>query len=204
MSVHSKMDGGKQVNRVQSGAFQHRCMAAGLHLTLGPGWIAETWEFTSSTVMLAFSNTRKRKHENDVRRKMTQTYKKARIEAKYHLGAAANTDSNYGSHVTQPDTTPDEELQRMCTEYLSSITVTQQQAKALTTVNQDDSLNSTWQQTRQCCLTSSNFGRVAKCNSKYKKLVESILYKPPPSTLNALEWGGLVKTQPGVAISRRK
>ena len=71
----------------------------------------------------------------------------------------------------------------MCREFLSAITVTQQQAIALTTVNQDDSLNSTWQQSRRCCLTSSNFGRVAIRNSKYEKLIESILYKPPPSTL---------------------
>ena len=64
----------------------------------------------------------------------------------------------------------EEQLQRMRREFLSSITVTQQQAIPLTTVNQDDSLNSTWQQSRRCCLTSSNFGRVAKCNSKYEKL----------------------------------
>ena len=37
MSVHSKMDSGKQVNRKQSGAFQHRCMVAGLRLTLRLG-----------------------------------------------------------------------------------------------------------------------------------------------------------------------
>ena len=42
MSVYSKTDGGKEINRLQSGAFQRRCMAAGLHLTLGPGWIGET------------------------------------------------------------------------------------------------------------------------------------------------------------------
>ena len=70
MSVCSKMDGGKQINRIQSGAFQHRCMAAGLRLTLGPGWITETWKslFGSySNVMSTFSNTRKRKHEKDVK-----------------------------------------------------------------------------------------------------------------------------------------
>ena len=150
MSVRSKMDGGKQINIIQSDAFQHRCIAAGLHLTLGPGWIAETWESlfgSCSCVMSTFSNSRKRKHENDVKRKMTQAYKKGRIEAKYHLGAAANTDSSYGPHATQSDTTLDE-VQRMCTEYLTSITITQQKATTLTTVNQDDSLNSTWQQTR--------------------------------------------------------
>ena len=148
MSVRSKMDGGKQINRIQSGAFQHRCMAAGLRLTLGPGWIAETWESlfgSCSNVTSTFAKTRKRKHEKDVERKLTQTYKKARIEAKYHLGATATTDSSYGPNATQPDTTTDEELQKMCKEYLSSLKLTQQ-AIALTTVNQDDSLNSTWQQ----------------------------------------------------------
>ena len=181
-------------------------MVAGLHLSLGPGWIAETWELlfgSCSSVMSTFSNTRKRKHESNVKHKLTQTYKKARIETKYHLDTAATTDSSYDPHATQPDTTTDEELQRMCREFLSSI-VMQQQAIALTTVNQDDSLNSTWQQSRQFCLTSSNFGRVAKRNSKYEKLVESILYKPLPSTLKALEWESLIKTQPEVAISMRK
>ena len=44
MSVRSKLNRGKQKNRIQSGAFQHRSMAAGLCLTLGPGWIAEIWK----------------------------------------------------------------------------------------------------------------------------------------------------------------
>ena len=97
MSVRSKMDGWKQINRIQSGAFQHRCMTAGLCLSLGPGWIAETWESlfgSCSSVMSTFSNTRKQKHESDVKCKVTQTYKKARIEAKYHLGTAATMDSS--------------------------------------------------------------------------------------------------------------
>ena len=34
MSIRAKMDGGKQINRIQSGSFEHRCMAAGLSMTL--------------------------------------------------------------------------------------------------------------------------------------------------------------------------
>ena len=41
MSIRAKMDGGKQVNRIQSGSFQHRCMTAGLSMILGPGWHLE-------------------------------------------------------------------------------------------------------------------------------------------------------------------
>ena len=44
MSIRAKMDGGKQINRIQSGSFEHRCMAAGLSMTLGPGWIEDTLE----------------------------------------------------------------------------------------------------------------------------------------------------------------
>ena len=104
----SLQDGGKQINRIQSGAFQHRFMAAGLRLSLGPGQIVETWESlfgSRSSVMSTFSNTRKRKHESDVKHKVTQNYKKVRIEAKYYLGTAATRYSSYGPHATQPDTT---------------------------------------------------------------------------------------------------
>ena len=34
MSIQAKMDGGKQINRIQSGSFEHRCKVAGLSLTL--------------------------------------------------------------------------------------------------------------------------------------------------------------------------
>ena len=44
MSIRAKMDGGKQVNRIQSGSFQHHCMTAGLSTTLSPGWIETTWK----------------------------------------------------------------------------------------------------------------------------------------------------------------
>ena len=45
--------------------------------------------------MSTFSNTRKRKHQNDVKHKIIQTCKKAGIEAKYYLGARATTDNSY-------------------------------------------------------------------------------------------------------------
>ena len=35
MPVRAKMDGGKQINHIQFGSFQHRCMAAGLRTDTG-------------------------------------------------------------------------------------------------------------------------------------------------------------------------
>jgi len=33
------------------------------------------------------------------------------------------------------------------------------------------------------------FGIVIKCQKNFEKLVETILYKPPPGSIPALEWG---------------
>ena len=41
MFIRYKMDGGKYFNRIQSGSFQHRCMAAALQVQHGPGWLAD-------------------------------------------------------------------------------------------------------------------------------------------------------------------
>ena len=38
-------------------------------------------------------------------------------------------------------------------------------------------------------LTASSSATVVKCRSKFEKLVESILYRPPQNTISVLEWG---------------
>ena len=45
MSIRAKMDGGKQINRIQLGLFEHRCIVAGLSMILGPGWIETTLKY---------------------------------------------------------------------------------------------------------------------------------------------------------------
>ena len=37
-------------------------------------------------------------------------------------------------------------------------------------------------------LTASSFATAVKRRSKFEKLVESILYRPPRNTVSALEW----------------
>ena len=98
MSIKAKMDGGKQINRIQSGSFEHRCMAAGLSLTLGPGWTEAAWKHlfgTCSTVTEKFASRPKQKLEQDTKRKSSNEYKHARIEKRYHL-APSSTDRDYG------------------------------------------------------------------------------------------------------------
>ena len=44
MQVWCKFDGGKVVNRSQSGSWKHRCYRAGLQQNLGRSWGPPTWE----------------------------------------------------------------------------------------------------------------------------------------------------------------
>ena len=48
MSIRTCFDGGKQYNRIQSGAFEHRCYAAGLRVQHGPEWQLKVWENTTN------------------------------------------------------------------------------------------------------------------------------------------------------------
>ncbi len=47
MSIRSVFDGGKEFNRIQSGAFEGRCYAAGLQVQIGPTWQLQTMEHTT-------------------------------------------------------------------------------------------------------------------------------------------------------------
>ena len=44
MSIRYMMNEGKQLNRVQSGCFQHRCTTAGLATQHGPNWTTSFWK----------------------------------------------------------------------------------------------------------------------------------------------------------------
>ena len=79
----------------------------------------------------------------------------------------------------------------LCNDFLDSLQVTPEQAYQLrmATIQQEDSPSSLWQQLQRCRLTASNFGLVAKRKQKFDKLVETILYRPPPSSAAAIEWG---------------
>ena len=121
MSIRIKMDGGKQINRIQSGSFEHRCMAAGLSMTLGPGWIETTLKHlfgSCSAVTKTFCGHQKRKHESDAQRKSCEAYKKASIERRYHLTPAI-VNAHYGPEaITSATSTSEEELKHICNEYI--------------------------------------------------------------------------------------
>ena len=51
-----KMDGGKYFNRIQSGSFQHRCMATALWIQHGSGWTTTVLQSVHLSDELQLSN----------------------------------------------------------------------------------------------------------------------------------------------------
>ena len=73
------MDGGEFFNKIQSGSFQHRPMAAALRMQHGPGWTATALMAMGNTRELdlldQFTTRRKRKHVKDSARKISLNIK---------------------------------------------------------------------------------------------------------------------------------
>lgn len=87
MHIRSKYNGGKVINRSQSGSWQHRCMGAGLQQNEGKQWGPEVWgEMTNSPPNEVFVDTAERsakKLASDNKRKATDEAKAKRRQSKY-------------------------------------------------------------------------------------------------------------------------
>jgi len=79
MHMRTKFDGGKVINRSQSGSFEHRCMGAGLRMNLGPSWGPTTWESITgsqpSNIFSQAAEANSKKVTNDRKRKSTDAEK---------------------------------------------------------------------------------------------------------------------------------
>jgi len=180
MSIHCKMDGGKYYNRVQSGSFNHRCMAAALRVQCGPKWITHVWRTlfhcVGETIDIG-SNRRKRKLTLDGARKVLYKYKKRRLLSKsQHI----QDDTSYGDNPVEPDISFDE-LTRLCNEYLARLTVNEQrqQSIAISTSAQANDPSGEWSRQRHGRLTASHFGEICKRRATYAPLTIWLLYKKP-------------------------
>ena len=73
MHIRAKFDGGKVINRSQSGSWEVRCSGAGLRANEGPEWGPKTWERVTgeaaNPVFAATSAEKARQVEVDRKRK---------------------------------------------------------------------------------------------------------------------------------------
>ena len=161
------MDGGKYFNRIQSGSFQHRCIAAALRIQHGSGWTTTVLRSMGLSDNLELSNQftirRKRKHDRDSARKVCLKYKKQRLEARYGSSVVNSPDSSYGSLPAEPDI-PQKELFQLCLERLERIRKTAKQIEEISemTADQADDKSGEWMMLRRERVTASSFGDIVK------------------------------------------
>ena len=83
MHVRTKFDGGKVINRSQSGSWEHRCMGAGLQHNMGKEWGPRLWkDMTNSSPQKAFRDVTQRsakKVSSENRRKAQGLAKQRRL-----------------------------------------------------------------------------------------------------------------------------
>ena len=177
------MDGGKFFNRIQSGSFQHRCMAAALRIQYGSGWTTTVLQSIGLTDDLELSNQftirRKRKHNRDWARKVCLKYKKQRLEARYGSSVVNSPDSSNGSLPAEPDI-PQNELFQLCLERLERIQKTAKQIEEISelTAEQADDESGEWMMLRRERVTASSFGDIVKrrTSTSFVPLVTKFLY----------------------------
>ena len=95
MHIRSKFDGGKQINRIQSGSWQARCAGAGLRCNMGPSWGPTAWEKAvgTSPPQVYYSTATKavQQAEHDRKRKASEKSKAQRKKTKYSSAAIDNS-----------------------------------------------------------------------------------------------------------------
>ena len=81
MHIRAKFDGGKVINRSQSGSWEHRCMGAGLRHNMGTEWGPQTWKNITSTslnkICSSAADQSAKKVEADRKRKASEKAKES-------------------------------------------------------------------------------------------------------------------------------
>ena len=189
IQVRCKFDGGKVINRSQSGSWEFRCYGAGLKQNKGKHWSPKTWkEVTKSNPNQVFTDmtlSMARKADSDRKRKATDQSKESRRKHKYSKNdnstAAKRAYSQHDSEI-QPDDITDvsPECLNSLKEsfYTTHVKVTQEEANSIEHNTQQQSDSNDWMKERKKRITASQVGKLAKMKktTKRSKKVEELLY----------------------------
>ena len=190
MHVRCKFDGGKVINRIQSGSWEHRCMGAGLQHNIGKQWGPTVWSkmtgLPPNNIFATTAENSARKAEKDKKRKSKETVKAKRRKAKYagknNTTAARKAYSRHDNEVEPDDVTDDvspEILAEMKKRYYeTNVVVTKEEAVKIELDTREQASNDQWKAQRRKRLTASRVGgilKMRKTTSKAKK-VQELLY----------------------------
>ena len=190
MHIRSKYDGGKVINRSQSGSWEHRCMGAGLQQNEGKQWGPDAWkQMTISPPNPVFTDAAERSAKRllkDKTRKEKYETKAKRRKSKYttidNTVAARRAYSRHDGGVlpeeSDNDVSPDHLKQLKDGFYETKVVVTPEEAKAIEEQTSDQADNEQWMMERRKRITASNSGGIAKMRATTKrgKKVQQLLY----------------------------
>ena len=180
MHIRSKFDGGKVINRSQSGSWEHRCMGAALQQNMGKEWGTAVWsKMTEAPPNRIFLNTAKhsaKKADSDRKRKATENAKQRR-RSKYsrtdNTVAARKAYSRHDNSIV-PDSVSDdvsmEFLEEMKTSYYQTkVVVTGEEAVQIERRTRNQAMSDDRKSERRKRLTASRPGGILKMRKKTKR-----------------------------------
>ena len=189
MHVRCKYDGGKVINRSQSGSWEHRCMGAGLQHNFGKEWGPASWStMTDSPCNSIFSMTAKesaQRKEKDKVRKSRESVKEKRRKNKYKKNdnsLAACRAYRHDNQMEPDDVTDDvspDILKEMKENYFKAqVAVTKQEAVAIEEATRGQAGSDVWKKERMKRITASKVGSIAKMKKTTKRSnrVKEMLY----------------------------
>ena len=210
MHIRSKFDGGKQINRSQSGAWEGRCAGAGLRQNLGPEWGPEAWEKVTgkaaNSIFKAASKVTCQQLETDRKRKASDKAKSIRRAAKFKRtnDNSSQAKRDYARHDDSPGVreaasdVPQAYLQGLMLDYYhANVLISDAKVIEIETMPRgqstaEDIASNMWLAERRRRITSSVTKQIAKCRSSTKvaNLVKTLLYNSFRGNA-ATTWGKL-------------
>ena len=185
MSIRAKFDGGKQINRVQRGAWNARSMGAGLRFNYGPNWSPRVWsdilKIKPDPIFERIYEQKLIRHNKMIAYSRCPTTVNRRKQWKYKKDKASKEGGQtYGPNSSQVE--PDllrQDLQTVMKNFYSTkVCYSKAKIKCIAekTVGQD---NSIWHAERRLRVTASNIGTIVKRrkNTNPCRLVHQLLYR---------------------------
>ena len=190
MHICSKYDGGKVINRSQSGSWEHRCMGAGLQQNMGKDWGPRAWsKMTLSNPNCIFTDTAQRSAKrlnSDKKRKAIDIAKENRRQSKYsrnNESSAARKAYSRHDRGIEPDDIADDVTPEYLEElkhgfYQTKVAVPLAEAHRIERSTRDQADSEEWMIERRKRITASRVGSVAKMRKTTKKAkkIQELLY----------------------------
>lgn len=181
MHIRTKFEGGKVINRSQSGSWEHRSIGAGLQQNLGKEWGPTVWtSMTNSAPNPVFATTVKliaKRTEYDSKRKAKDEVEAKRRRGKYsrvNNSVAARKAYNRHDNGVEPDDVTDDVSPELFDEMKQSyfeinVAVSKEEVVLIEAHTRDQAGNNHWKEERRMCLTASRVGSVSKMKKKPKE-----------------------------------